>query len=160
MTPTRLMRITRTTPTIQRQQAMLTKTATGEGGAIAGRSMRAPNQFDKSLAPKYDHHNYGEFPTLSATLCRDCDSLNYCQLARNLSHSHGGPTFTSHNSNDVIIGELSLQNPRQSQHGQANPNDATNSSPLPDRHILAEKLKLRYKTCPFHRELSLGLDER
>lgn len=71
-------------------------------------------------------------------LCGDCDALKYCQLARNLSHTHAA----SLNSHRIINGELGdRQNTRQS---------------WPDNHILAEKLKLRYKTCPFHRELSLG----
>lgn len=70
-------------------------------------------------------------------LCGDCDALNYCQLARNLGHNHSAH-LTSHK---VINGIIRIPGEGQS---------------LPDQHILAEKLKLRYRTCPFHRELSLG----
>lgn len=76
-------------------------------------------------------------------LCGDCDALNYCQLARNLGHSHSAQ-LNSHKIINGSIGEseavIGLR-PRSS---------------FPDQQILAEKLKLRYKTCPFHRELSLG----
>lgn len=71
-------------------------------------------------------------------LCTDCDKLKYCQYARNLSHNHSAH-LTSH---IVIDGSY-----------QREPNAIRT---LPDQHILAEKLKLRYKTCPFHREISLG----
>lgn len=79
---------------------------------------------------------------ISGGLCNDCDALKYCQLARNLSSNHLA-------SQKVIYGHLGTPTKR---------NLSTNlASNLPDQHILAEKFKLRYKTCPFHRELSLGL---
>lgn len=73
-------------------------------------------------------------------LCDDCDALKYCQLARNLSHNHGA----HFNSLRIINGAIGDRN--------TSPSKTT----LLDEHILAEKLKIRYKTCPFHRELSLG----
>lgn len=71
-------------------------------------------------------------------LCGHCDKLKYCQYARNLSHNHAAH-FTSH----III-------------GNGEEKDVNQGRGLSDQHTLAEKLKLRYKTCPFHRELSLG----
>jgi hypothetical protein len=82
-------------------------------------------------------------PVSSPKLCGDCDKLKYCQLARNLGHSHDA-TLTSHRVINGEISEVRLFNNASIQ--------------LPDQHIMAEKLKLRYKTCPFHRELSLGLE--
>lgn len=81
-------------------------------------------------------HNLAD--KMSPRLCGDCDALKYCQLARNLSRNHGA-NFNSYRNTNGIIGDK--QN---------------HSHNLPDQHILAERLKLRYKTCPFHRELSLG----
>lgn len=107
----------------------------------------------------YDSNNYAfysnprdisdSFYPISASLCRECDALKYCQYARNLSHNHDAH-FTSHK---VINGDLSDQS-----YLQPSPPATTSSTKLPEQHILAEKLKLRYKTCPFHRELSLGLE--
>lgn len=77
-------------------------------------------------------------------LCGDCDALNYCQLARNLSHNHGAHL----NSHRIINGFLADT--------KQNVISQQSSLSVPDQHILAEKLKLRYQTCPFHRELSLG----
>lgn len=76
----------------------------------------------------------------SLRLCGDCDVLNYCQYARNLSHNH-----TAHIDNQRIINRTNAQDKQ--------------NNPIPnvvDQHIMAERLKLRHKTCPFHRELSLG----
>lgn len=72
-------------------------------------------------------------------LCGDCDHLKYCQYARNLSHNHAAYV----NSQRIINGYTNKKN---------------NSSPeaMVDQHIFADRLKLRHKTCPFHRELTLG----
>lgn len=68
-------------------------------------------------------------------LCGDCDVLKYCQYARKLSHNHAN----YFNSQELNHGHVQDTFPI-----------------LLDKTILAEKLKLRHKTCPFHRELSLG----
>lgn len=75
-----------------------------------------------------------------AKLCKDCDKLKYCQYARNLSHNHGAHLTSQIVINGFIVG---------SQNSQI-------LTLLPDQSIMAEKLKIRHKTCPFHRELSLG----
>lgn len=74
-------------------------------------------------------------------LCGDCDQLSYCQYARNLSHNHAA-NFNSHKIINTAI------------------EDQPSKLNVPDQHIMAERLKLRYKTCPFHRELSLGSESR
>jgi len=105
------------------------------------------SNFDNNLriGPN-DHIN--DYSRLSNELCTDCDKLRYCQFARNLSHNHSAHMT----SRQVINGDLLDTFARK-------PTPNLRGS-LPDQHILAEKLKLRYKTCPFHRELSLGLERR
>lgn len=89
--------------------------------------------------PTTDHSSHVYYPKL----CGDCDKLKFCQLARNLSHSHDAE-LTSHKVINGDISEVRI--------------NSSSTLRLPDQHIMAEKLKLRYKTCPFHRELSLGLE--
>lgn len=85
------------------------------------------------------HHQSRERDQLrtgNPMLCGDCDALSYCQLARNLSHSQA----VSFNSHRIINGALNL----------------SAGGAILERQVMAERLKLRYKTCPFHRELSFG----
>lgn len=80
-------------------------------------------------------HMYNSVGSRNKMLCGDCNALSYCQLARNLSHTHAA----SLNSEKIINGALDQQ-----------------TGVVLDQQIMAERLKIRYKTCPFHRELSFG----
>lgn len=92
--------------------------------------------------------NHHGTTTTTTNLCDDCEVFQQCQFARDLSfsqtshlssHKFLGPGATNHLDQDHRVGRLT-----------------TTVAPVVDRHHLAERLKLRYKTCPFHREISLG----
>lgn len=101
---------------------------------------QSSNGYDSPNNVKNTSHGNNHHLKPTTNLCGDCDELKYCQFARNLSHSHDAQLT----SRKIINGDLNtLQAPLP---------------PIPDQHILAERLKLRYQTCPFHRELSLGLE--
>lgn len=73
-------------------------------------------------------------------LCKPCEYLDYCQYAKHLSFNHLG-------HNDIETDQRLKQ---------AVITSDGKTLRLPDQHILAAQDKLRYQTCPFHRELSLG----
>lgn len=84
----------------------------------------------------------------NADLCSDCEVFQQCQYARDLSFSQ-----TSHLGSHKLLGH---NNQAANNNNNIHTTARLATSAASDRHVLAEKLKLRYKTCPFHREISLG----